>query len=213
MTIELTPGFIYGGNNTDGVGTYHLNVQTQTPITGAILAEVRFDNGGRVSRGAFTASAKQQTISFEISRTEIDNLITNNHLTIGTTEPMHLRLLATGDREILRRPLNVPVIAKPATAPDVDQTARNLAGAAQTRADQALSAAQTAQTRAEAPGPVTIVSNIASYDATQNRFEDSSGNEVVVPNGSIVTLLQTVYDAAVTDSDFTPNANAIFLTR
>ena len=62
-------------------------------------------------------------------------------------------------------------------------------------------------------GPVIIVSNIAAYDATQNRFEDSSGDEVVVPNGVIVTLAQSVYDAAVADSDFTPNANAIFLTR
>lgn len=62
-------------------------------------------------------------------------------------------------------------------------------------------------------GPVIIVSNIASYDATQNRFEDSGGNEVTVPNGAIVTLTQAVYDAAVTDAGFTPNANAIFLTR
>ena len=62
-------------------------------------------------------------------------------------------------------------------------------------------------------GPVIIVSNIASYDAGQNRFEDSSGDEVVVPNNSIVTLTQAVYDAAVADSDFTPNQTAIFLTR
>ena len=61
--------------------------------------------------------------------------------------------------------------------------------------------------------PVLIVSNIASFDAAQNRFEDSSGNEVVVPNGAIVTLTQAVYDAAVADAQFTPNANAIFLTR
>ena len=63
------------------------------------------------------------------------------------------------------------------------------------------------------PGPVIIVSNIASFDAVENRFEDSSGNEVVVPNGAIVTLTQVVYDAAVADAQFTPNANAIFLTR
>lgn len=63
------------------------------------------------------------------------------------------------------------------------------------------------------PGPVIIVSNITSFDATQNRFEDSSGDEVVVPNGAIVTLTQAVYDAAVTASSFTPNAAAIFLTR
>ena len=61
--------------------------------------------------------------------------------------------------------------------------------------------------------PVIIVSNIASFDATQNRFEDSSGNEVMVPDGSIVTLTQAVYDAAVSDAEFTPNAAAIFLTR
>ena len=63
------------------------------------------------------------------------------------------------------------------------------------------------------PGPVVIVSNIASYDATQNRFEDSSGGAVTVPDGSIVTLTKAVYDAAVADSGFTPNANAVFLTR
>ena len=63
------------------------------------------------------------------------------------------------------------------------------------------------------PGPVVIVSNIASYDATANRFEDSSGGEVTVPDGSIVTLTKAVYDAAVADSGFTPNTNAVFLTR
>ena len=61
--------------------------------------------------------------------------------------------------------------------------------------------------------PVIIISNIASFDATQNRFEDSSGNEVAVPNGAIVTLTQAIYDAAVSDAEFTPNPNAIFLTR
>lgn len=61
--------------------------------------------------------------------------------------------------------------------------------------------------------PVLIVSNIASYDAAQNRFEDSGGNEVVIPDGSIVTLTQAIYDAAVADAGFTLNANAIFLTR
>lgn len=62
-------------------------------------------------------------------------------------------------------------------------------------------------------GPVIIISNIASYDAAQNRFEDSGGNAVVVPDGAIVTLTQAVYDIAAADSGFTPNANAIFLTR
>ena len=61
--------------------------------------------------------------------------------------------------------------------------------------------------------PVIIVTNIASFDATQNRFEDSSGNEVTVPNGSIVTLTQAVYDAAVADAQFTPNPRAAFFTR
>ena len=63
------------------------------------------------------------------------------------------------------------------------------------------------------PSPVILIANIASYDAAQNRFEDSSGDEVVVPDGSIVSLTQAVYDAAVADSGFTPNKNAIFLTR
>ena len=61
--------------------------------------------------------------------------------------------------------------------------------------------------------PVTIISNIASYDAAQNRFEDSGGNEVTVPNGVIVTLTEAVYDAAVADAGFTPNPNAVFLAR
>lgn len=62
-------------------------------------------------------------------------------------------------------------------------------------------------------GPVIIVSNIASFDATQNRFEDSAGNEVTIPNGSLVALTQAVYDAAATDAQFTPNVNAVFITR
>ena len=86
-----------------------------------------------------------------------------------------------------------------------------------TTADAATTVAEAtsiANMRAAAvAGPVIIISNIASYDAAQNRFEDSSGNEVTVPNGSIVTLTQAIYDAAVADAGFTPNANAIFLTR
>ena len=73
-----------------------------------------------------------------------------------------------------------------------------------------------ARVRAVAPtvrSLVVIISTIASYDAAQNRFEDSGNNEVVVPDGAIVTLTQAVYDAAVADSGFTPNANAIYLTR
>ena len=72
---------------------------------------------------------------------------------------------------------------------------------------------EVATAAATTPSPVIIVSNIASFDAVQNRFEDSSGDEVVVPDGSIVTLTQAVYDAAVADAQFTPNAKAIFLTR
>lgn len=66
---------------------------------------------------------------------------------------------------------------------------------------------------AEVAGPVIILNTITSYDSTQNRFEDSAGNAVAVPNGVIVTLAKSVYDAAVSDAGFTPNANAVFLTR
>ena len=78
---------------------------------------------------------------------------------------------------------------------------------------EVLTQAQVDARAAAVAGPSLIITNIASYDATQNRFEDSSGNEVAVPNGAIVTLTQAIYDAAVADSGFTPNANAIFLTR
>ena len=56
-----------------------------------------------------------------------------------------------------------------------------------------------------------VIRNIASYDATQNRFEDSGGNAVTVPDGAIVALAESVYDAAVTDADFTPNPSALFV--
>ena len=89
-------------------------------------------------------------------------------------------------------------------------TVRATADAATTTAEAtAIANARAAVT----PSPVIIVSNIASYDATQDRFEDSSGAEVVVPNGVIVSLTQAVYDAAVADAGFTPNVNSIFLTR
>ena len=60
--------------------------------------------------------------------------------------------------------------------------------------------------------PALVVTNIASFDGTQNRFEDSSGNEVTIPNGALVFLTQAIYDAAVADAQFTPNANAVFFT-
>lgn len=66
---------------------------------------------------------------------------------------------------------------------------------------------------ATTPSPVIIVSNIASFDAAQDRFEDARGNEVTVPDGSVVTLTQAVYDAAVAKVSFIPNPRAIFLTR
>ena len=58
-----------------------------------------------------------------------------------------------------------------------------------------------------------IITNIASYDAAQNRFEDSGGNAVSIPNNAEVYLTQAVYNAAVADADFTPNANATFYSR
>ena len=106
---------------------------------------------------------------------------------------------------------------KAVAAQGTADAATTAAARAQATADAATTVAEAttiANTRAAAvAGPVLIISNIASFDTTQNRFEDSSGNEVVVPNGAIVTLTQAVYDAAVADTDFTPNANAIFLTR
>ena len=63
------------------------------------------------------------------------------------------------------------------------------------------------------PSPVIVLSTITQYDATANRFEDSSGAEVVVPDGVIVTLTNTVYQQAVADSGFTPNPRAVFLVR
>ena len=63
------------------------------------------------------------------------------------------------------------------------------------------------------PGPVLIINNITRFDAAQDRFEDSDGDEVIIPNGAIVSLTQAVYDAAVADTEFTPNANAIYITR
>ena len=101
---------------------------------------------------------------------------------------------ANAGNEIERYQYNIPVVQLPDLSPYQTQA----------EVDARIKAV---------PSPVIIVSNIVSYDATQNRFEDSSGDEVVVPNGSIVTLTQAIYDAAVADADFTPNANAIFLTR
>ena len=73
-----------------------------------------------------------------------------------------------------------------------------------------------ARIEALAPGirsVVRVIATVVSYDAAQNRFEDFSGNEVPIPDGAIVTLPRTAYDAAVADADFTPNPKAIFLTR
>ena len=57
-----------------------------------------------------------------------------------------------------------------------------------------------------------LITNIASYDATQDRFEDSTGGAVTLHPGSIVLTTQAIYDAAATDSFAFP-ANVIFLTR
>ena len=57
-----------------------------------------------------------------------------------------------------------------------------------------------------------LITNIASYDATQDRFEDSTGGPVALPAGAIVLTTQAIYDAAAADSFAFP-ANVIFLTR
>jgi len=57
-----------------------------------------------------------------------------------------------------------------------------------------------------------LITNIASYDATQDRFEDSGGGPVALPAGSIVLTTQAIYDAAAADSFAFP-ANVIFFTR
>ena len=149
--LEMNPGVVFGGNVTDPQGTYHLNVQTPAPIPTAIIAEIWAGDGQnrrlfRMSRGGFTATEKQRTIEFEFTSTFANNLQQANppgtdsstapqgYLTIGRILQFILVLQATGNSEVFSASLDVPVIAKPATAPDVDQTARNAAAAAQATA-------------------------------------------------------------------------------
>ena len=146
--LELHPAVIYGGNSDDPQGTYHLSVQTPAPIPDAILADVYF-SGERVSRGGFTSNEKQQTIQFEIGGVAARNLVNNDQLVIGTTLIVTLVLHAAGNREVFRTAIDVPVVAKPATDPDVDQTARDAAAAAERNAATALALADAAPTVAE----------------------------------------------------------------
>ena len=46
----------------------------------------------------------------------------------------------------------------------------------------------------------------------QNRFEDGAGDEVTVPNGSIVFVTDAIYAAAVAAAGFVPNPAAFFFT-
>ena len=86
---------------------------------------------------------------------------------------------------------------------------RTIAEAATTVAE----ATTIANTRAEVTaGPVIVNTSIASYDATQDRFEDSGGAAVRLVAGTIVLTTQAIYDAAVADS-FSFPAGVIFLTR
>jgi len=55
-----------------------------------------------------------------------------------------------------------------------------------------------------------FITNIASYDAAQDRFEDATNAAVALPAGAIVLTTQAIYDAAVADSFAFP-ANVIFL--
>ena len=56
-----------------------------------------------------------------------------------------------------------------------------------------------------------LITNIASYDATQNRFEDSTGGPVALLAGAVVLTTQAIYDAAVADSFAFP-ADVLFYT-
>ena len=152
--------------------------------------------GGRqyIGNTTYNPNLPRQTIQVGLTSTILTNLNDNGNLEAGDFVWAIFRIQTGTDSAsaTFRRNINIPVVAASA------------GGLNQAQVD--------ARVRAVA-GPVIIVSNIASFDATQNRFEDSSGNAVTVPNGAIVTLPQAVYDAAVADAEFTPNANAIFLTR
>ena len=202
LDIELSPGGIPGhdipasvsqitikfGGRVEGAKTISSAVLSFAGVTLPRSSTTPISNIATLDSGSLRfnlSSANRDTINSNISSSDTHRRLSLTFTyTDNTTHTHHLTFDA-----------NDPSYADPPAPPfstyqnDVDDRVRAVAG------------------------PVIIVSNIASYDASQNRFEDSSGDEVTVPDGSIVTLTQAVYDAAVADSGFTPNANAIFLTR
>lgn len=77
VILEMHPAVIFGGNKADATATYHLSVQTPSPIEDAVSADIWWGDNRvvPVSRGGFSATAKQQTIQYELSDSNADNLL------------------------------------------------------------------------------------------------------------------------------------------
>ena len=179
----MHPAVIYGGNVDDPLGTYHLNIQTPAPITDAILAEIWWAGRSvRLSRGGFNGADKQQTIQYELGSANAQNLIDGSppgtdrstapygFLTVGRTMPVTLVLKKTGDVEIFSGELDVPIVAKPSTAPDVDQTARDAAAAAQATANSKLTQSQV-DARIGVQRPVATNSQVDAVASTDTDLD------------------------------------------
>ena len=155
---------------------------------------IALESRGRTYYGNtnYNPNLPRQTIQVGLDTTILTNLNDNNALDPGDFVYAILRLQTGTDAAsaVRRWNLNIPVVARGGLSQrEVDARVREVAG------------------------PAIIVNNIASWDAAQNRFEDSSGNPVTIPDGSIVALTKAVYDAAEADPQYARNDMAIFITR
>lgn len=124
IVLTHEEGVFYGGNAVDIIGTYHLGVQTAAgAFASAVRAEIH-THGVRLLNDAYDPADLQRTYEYEIDSTKAQNLSDGtvspedprSLLTIGLNLPVDIRIFAAGNVELTRYAIDVPLVAKPATA-------------------------------------------------------------------------------------------------
>ena len=119
--FEMVPGFIYGGNTKDPLGTYHILMQTHAgayPTANSI--RLRAHGAALVTLG-YDPALTQRVLQWEISAVTAQNLANNSNLNIGATLDVDIELRAPGaqpgqSNSLATFRVNIPIIAKPAHA-------------------------------------------------------------------------------------------------
>ena len=112
--FEMVPGYVYGGNAVDPLGTYHILMQTAVgAYPTANIVRINIEGTPVLAQG-YDPTKTQRVLQWELSKQTVDNLVSNNNLDIGDTLEVYVELRAPGPVSLATWRVDIPVIAKPA---------------------------------------------------------------------------------------------------